>query len=210
MPRKRITFIVIPTNDGQMREYRFAPWVLTISGLAGIALLTLFTFFAVGYFGWEDQRKNLASLNDENEILLRNLELVRKGVGDLEKTVDVLVADDERLRYYHEMQPLETEGGVGGRSWYDDESGNRDLPTETFGFLPVSKRVMLRDLNLTVDRLQRQANRQVESFQEIEKKFLESQVGLRHFPTISPVPNERTWVSSGYGNRRSRLLPTSV
>ena len=81
--------------------------------------------------------------------------------------MDVLGADDERLRYYHEMQPLETEGGVGGRSWYDDESGNRDLPTETFDFLPVSKRVMLRDLNLTVDRLQRHANRHVESFPAI-------------------------------------------
>ena len=205
MPRKRITLIVIPTNDGQVREYRFAPWVLSIAALAGIGLISLFAFFATGYFGWEDQRENLALLSEENDILLRNLELVRKGVGDLEKTVEILAADDERLRYYHEMEPLSTEGGVGGRSWYSEEAGDRsgaDLPTETFDSLPSSKRIMLRDLNLTVDRLQRQANRQIESFQEIEKQFLESQDGLRHFPTISPVPRKRTWISSAYGQRK--------
>jgi murein DD-endopeptidase MepM/ murein hydrolase activator NlpD len=203
MPRKRITFIVIPTNDGQVREYRFAPWVLSASVVAGIGLATLFAFFAVGYFGWEDQRENLALLSEENDILLRNLELVRKGVGDLEKTVDVLRGDDERLRYYHEMEPLSTEGGVGGWTLHAEESGNRtDLPTETINSLPSSKRVMLRDLNLTVDRLQRQAHRQVESFQEIEQQFIESQEGLRHFPTISPVPKKRTWISSGYGSRK--------
>ena len=207
MPRKRVTFIVIPTNDGQVREYRFAPWLLTASVMAGIGLATLFAFFTVGYFGWEDQRENLALLSEENDILLRSLEVVRKGVGELEKTVEVLRADDERLRYYHEMEPLSTEGGVGGGPpLYPEESGDlADLPTETVNSLPSSKRIMLRDLNLTVDRLQRQAYRQVESFQEIEKQFLESQDGLKHFPTISPVPMKRTWISSGFGTSKGSV-----
>ena len=208
MPRKRITFIVIPTNDGQVREYRFAPWLLTASVVVGIGLATLLGFFAVSYFGWEDQRENLALLSEENDILLRKLELVRKGVGDLEKTVEVLRADDERLRYYHEMEPLSTEVGVGGSSYYTEESG--DGAIETVNSLPSSKRIMLRDLNLTVDRLQRQAYRQVESFQEIEKQFLESQDGLKHFPTISPVPMKRTWISSGFGHRKDPFTGRKV
>ncbi len=212
MPRKRVTFIVIPTNDGQVREYRFAPWLLTASVMAGIGLATLFAFFTVGYFGWEDQRENLALLSEENDILLRSLEVVRKGVGELEKTVEVLRADDERLRYYHEMEPLSTEGGVGGGlPLYTEESGDgADLPTETVNSLPSSKRIMFRDLNLTVDRLQRQAHRQVDSFQEIEKQFLESQDGLKHFPTISPVPMKRTWISSGFGNRKDPFTGQKV
>ena len=37
MPKKRITFIVIPANDGQVREYRFAPTHLRLGVLAAVA-----------------------------------------------------------------------------------------------------------------------------------------------------------------------------
>ena len=206
MPTKSITFIVIPTADGYVREYRFPPWLLgAAAAVCAVAAGALF-YYAAGYYRGGHEDHNLARLRDENEALTAKMELMRKDVRQLEKSMAALAADDERLRYYHEMEPLSAQarrGGMGGRYWKDHESGSgADSPRRNVHALPSAKRLTLERLSFAIDRLQMEARLQEESFKLIEREFLDSEENLSHFPTILPVPAKGTWISSNFGVRR--------
>ena len=195
MPRKRLTFIVIPANDGQVREYRFSPNLLYAALLAFACFVGSFAYFSRGYYQKTSEEEAIVALKAENGDLVRNVELVRKEVVDLEGTMEQLVADDDRLRDYHMMEPLSADirlGGVGG---------SEELPEEDMAALPEPKRQMVRELSTRIQKLKQMARFQEESFAEIENRFLESEGDLRHFPTIWPVPKNRAWISSGFGDR---------
>jgi murein DD-endopeptidase MepM/ murein hydrolase activator NlpD len=194
MPRKRITFIVIPANDGQVREYRFPSWMLWMGMLAAFCFMGAFGYFAKGFYLKVDQEEALEALGDENGELLRSVELTRREVQQLGETMEQLVADDDLLRAYHQMEPLSADMrqvGVGG---------SEDLP-EDFTALPLAKRKMVRELSQRIDYLKRMASLQEESFEEIEHKYLEKEGDLKHYPTISPVRKGTAWKSSPFGKR---------
>jgi len=195
MPRKRITFIVIPANDGQVREFYFSRWMLWAAALACFVFLGALGYYAEGYYKRVDQYENLAQLRTENDDLLRSVEVTRKSVGQLQETMEMLVADDERLRAFHMMEPLSEEERTGG-----GVGGSEELP-EDYTALPTHKRTLIEDLNIRIFRLRQEAQAQAESFKDIRRKYLESEGDLKHFPTISPVPRDKTWPSSSFGYR---------
>ncbi|MEW6752873.1 MAG: M23 family metallopeptidase [Candidatus Latescibacterota bacterium] len=194
MPRKRITFIIIPANDGQVREFllsRHALWggvLLVVAVLAGLAYTTH------GYLDRADQSRSLVQLEAENGGLLRSLEVTRRNVDKLASAMDVLALDDERLRAYHMMEPLVAEERMGG-------VGGSEEPPEVEAGLPEQKRALIEDLNSRIYRLQQEAGVQASSFAAIRQKFLERRGELRHFPTICPTPRARSWISSRFGYR---------
>ena len=194
MPKKRITFIVIPANDGQVREYRFASILLWLGVLVAFFFFGAFGYYTKGFYQKENQEQALQALQDENNDLFRSLELSRRGVERLENSMEQLVADDDLLRAYHQMEPLSADlrqVGVGG---------SEDLP-EAFAALPTQKRELVRDLSARIDALKRLASLQEESFEQIERKYLETQGNVKHLPTISPVRKGMAWMTSRFGER---------
>jgi murein DD-endopeptidase MepM/ murein hydrolase activator NlpD len=81
-------------------------------------------------------------------------------------------------------------GGVGG---------SEDLPEEDMASLPEPKRQMVRELSARIQQLKQMARFQEKSFAQIERRYLESEGDLRHFPTITPV--QKSWISSHFGDR---------
>ena len=194
MPKKRITFIVIPANDGQVREYRFPPWILWCAMLLAFSFCGAFGYYSKGFYQKVDQEQALEVLRDENGGLLRSIELSRREVEQLDETMVQLMADDDLLRAYHQMEPLSADirqVGVGG---------SEDLP-EDFTALPPEKREVVRKLSGRIDYLKRMASLQQESFEEIERKYLETQGNFKHLPTISPIRAGTAWKSSPFGER---------
>jgi len=194
MSRKRFTFIVIPPNDGQVREYRFP-----FAGLLAIGvLLSSFVFcggyYAVGYYLSVDQAFEISNLRSENKELTRSVERLGKSLVQMEDEIAVLGEDDERLRYLHQMEPLEIPGGIGGPE---------ELPTEEVAIASLSayKRTTLEGLRIKLESLQSQVRRQKESFGQIEQAFHDSAKGRNHVPTISPVERNKGWISSWFGQR---------
>ncbi len=193
MPRKRITFIVIPPNDGQMQEYKFSSGLLWL----GIGLLLL-TLGSLGYYSFDfhtriDQASRITELVEENQDLVRGLERSERGVDDLEQLMGKVVELDQRLRAHHNMDPMPT-AGVGGPEVPDD------LP-EDYTHLPVRKRALLEDLTVKIDRLQREAHLQVVSFDSLQARFNQNDENLLYIPAIAPVSKDKTWKSSGFGPR---------
>ena len=194
MPKKRITFIVIPANDGQVREYRFAAWILWCGLLTAVGFCGAFALYSKGFYEKVGQEQALEVLQDENDGLLRSIEISRREVQQLSETMNQLVADDDLLRAYHQMEPLSADMrqvGVGG---------SEDLP-EDFTTLSPEKREVVRKLSGRIDYLKRMASLQQESFEEIERKYLETQGNFKHLPTISPIRKGTAWKSSPFGER---------
>ena len=196
---KRSTFIVISPRDGQIREYGFFPRVLWLIALGGLGFVGMLGYYAYAQdFHQPGDQKALLALQDENKTLLHSLEQAREEVQQLGEAMDLLKATEDRLRAHHELEPLELEplaadqepGGVGGVE---------DLSEEFTSLLP-QKQLMMRDLSVRIDHLKRMINLQAESFEEIERKFEETNV--QYLPTISPVHEGRTWKSSSFGWRR--------
>jgi murein DD-endopeptidase MepM/ murein hydrolase activator NlpD len=194
MHRKRFTFILIPPNDGQVQEYRLTPRILAIAGMVAFIFLCAFGYYFTGFYSRADHQENLAQLRAENGELLRSIEHTRGVVYQLEKTMVVLREDDEKLRNYHQMEPLSADERLAG-------TGGPDEPPQLSSVLPARKRAALEDLNVDILRLQREAKIQEESFSLLENKFRESEEGWKHFPTISPVSSDHSWVSSRFGYR---------
>ena len=62
-------------------------------------------------------------------------------------------------------------------------------------------------MSVRIDHLKRMVNLQAESFEEIERKFEETNV--QYLPTISPVHEGRTWRSSSFGVAQRPLYRAS-
>jgi len=194
MPEKRITFIVIPANDGQVREFRFPPSILLFGMLVFFCFVGALGYYGNGFYQKVDQEELVEALQDENGDLLRSMELTRKDMQHLAETMDQLIADDDLLRAYHQMEPLSADlrqVGIGG---------SEDLP-EDFTALSPEKRELVRELSSRIDYLKRMASLQQESFEEIERRYLEKEGDLEHYPTISPVRPGTAWKSSPFGER---------
>ena len=193
MHRKRFTFILIPPSDGQVQEYRVTPRLLTMAGIVAFLFICAFGYYFTGYYSRADAQEDMYQLRAENGDLLRSIEHTRTVVSQFEKTMVILREDDEKLRNYHQMEPLsadERRAGVGGP----------EMPAPSSA-LPARKRAAIEDLNADILRLQREAKIQEESFSLLENKFRESEEGWKHFPTVSPVSSDHSWISSRFGYR---------
>ena len=199
MPRKRITFIVIPPNDGQVQEFRFSSkllWILGIACVAFIGALGYYAsgYYASGYYSRSDQYALLQQYEEENDELDDGLTRTTKRLGELELAMELLIEEDEELRAWHEMDPLSAEERLGGMG------GTEDLP-EDYTVLPERKRTLLTEIGSKIVQLQYQTKLQEESFNVIRGKFLENEENLKLLPSISPVPPKRTRRTSGFGKR---------
>ena len=56
-------------------------------------------------------------------------------------------------------------------------------------------------LRTCIDYLKRMASLQEESFEQIERKYLEKEGDLKHYPTISPIRKGTAWISSHFEQR---------
>ena len=200
MPRKRITFIVIPPNDGAVREYKFAPRLLWLATAASVVLMAALGYYSFHFHTTVDQTALLSELHQENAQLVIGLQHVRTEVADLEGAMASLAEDDQKLRAWHLLPPLSADvriGGIGGRDLPDAD----DMP-EDYTRLPERKRALLEDMSATIYRLQRESLLQEESFELLTRKFNENAEELRFMPAMSPVPRLDAWKSSPFGKRR--------
>ena len=160
MPRKRITFIVIPPNDGLVQEYRFSSTLMWMGGLLFMGFVCALGYYTSGYYTRVDQREEIAELQRENANLTKGLDRTKKKVNNLELAMQDLADDDQRLRNWHQMLVLTPEDRIGGM-------GGPDLPEEDYALLPIRKRELLVDLAGRIERLQVQVRQQEESLDKI-------------------------------------------
>ncbi|MDA0335734.1 MAG: M23 family metallopeptidase [bacterium] len=197
MPRKQITFIIIPPADGQVQEYKFASRLLWLGSFVLLGIVGALGYYALQFHTRVDQTLEIAALTEQNEQLVRSLDGTRRDLVHLEGQMDQLALQDQRLRDYHEMEPVRDEYGALGVGGNDDPE---DLPMD-YASLPARKRALLSDLSMRIDVLKREALYQRGSFAALEDTFRNNEANLRFIPAIWPVDRNKAWKSSDFGKR---------
>ena len=192
MPGKRINFIVIPQNDGRVREFGLSTRLLWSGGLTLSLLAGLFGYYAFQYHTRPDSGADLAGLRGENVLLEARLDSARRDLGRLEAVVGKL-AGQEGLDD-PDVGSGDQAPGVGGRQLPDD-------PPHYSTARPAEERI--EDLSLRIQALQREALYQLTSSQSLIETFEANKENLLYVPTIWPVADVRSiWISSGFGDRK--------
>ena len=83
MPRKRVTFIAIPPNDGQVHEFKFSTKLLFLLGVFCFALVGALCYYSLGYYAHTEEQGLLASLREENRLLVEGLERNDKEIDEM-------------------------------------------------------------------------------------------------------------------------------
>ena len=195
MPRKRVTFIVIPPNDGQVHEFKFSTKLLLLLGVFCLAFVGALCYYSLGYYAHTEEQGVIASLQEENGVLAEGLERSRKDIDEMVGAMNDLAVQDQILRNLHDMDILTEDDrnfGMGG--------GVEELPDD-YTQLPLAKRRLLEDISSRLNRLQIEAKEQERSFDVLHASYLKNERNRDTLPTIAPVPRVRTRISSGFGKR---------
>jgi murein DD-endopeptidase MepM/ murein hydrolase activator NlpD len=133
-----------------------------------------------------------ASLKRENQQLAVQYELVNKRLSEIENVLyDVQRRDDNVYRVIFEADPIPStvrQAGTGGVNRYKDLEGYASAD------LVIATRKRL-------DRIAKQLYVQSVSFDEVASLAIRKQELLASIPSIQPIPDDKTQVSSGFGER---------
>ena len=190
-------------------KYRFNPDTLNferirVSGWQKLkrTLLALLPGLLVGVLGiflafqWIDSPKE-ASLKRENQQLAVQYELVNRRLNEIETVLnDIQRRDDNVYRVIFEADPIPAnvrQAGIGGSNRYKDLDGYASSD------LVIATRQRL-------DRIAKQLYVQSLSLDEVANLALRKQELLASIPSIQPIPNDKTQISSGFGERLHPIL----
>ncbi|MEO5585357.1 MAG: M23 family metallopeptidase, partial [Flavobacteriales bacterium] len=133
-----------------------------------------------------------ATLRRENQQLQVEYELINKQLADMENVLgDIERRDDNVYRVIFEADPIPANvrmAGIGGVNRYKDLEGfaNSELVIGT------RKRL---------DKIAKQMYVQSLSLDEVGSLVLRKQEMLASIPSVEPIPQDQTRVSSGFGDR---------
>ncbi|MBX2984139.1 MAG: M23 family metallopeptidase [Flavobacteriales bacterium] len=185
-------------------KYRFNPDTLNferirISGWkkvkrVSLALAPGLIFGVVGIFlafQFIDSPKE-ATLRRENQQLMVEYELINKQLADMENVLaDIERRDDNVYRVIFEADPIPSNvrmAGIGGVNRY------RDLQGFANSELVIGTRKRL-------DKIAKQMYVQSLSLDEVGSLVLRKQEMLASIPSVEPIPQDQTRLSSGFGER---------
>lgn len=136
------------------------------------------------------------ALKDENKTLISQLKKAELSILDIENQLDVIAKlDNEMYRSILGLDPILEDlrvAGIGGADIYSD-----------FDFHSKDASEILRRTASKLDKLERQMNVQMLSFDEIKSYYNSNQNRLRNIPAIKPVNGI---ILSGYGMRPHPVL----
>ncbi len=136
------------------------------------------------------------ALKDENKTLINHLKKAEVSILDIENKLTIIAKNDnEMYRSVLGMDPVSEDlrmAGVGGADIYSD-----------FNFYSEETSEILRRTASKLDKLERQINGQMDSFDEIKNYYNFNKNRLRNIPAIKPVNGI---ILSGYGMRPHPVL----
>jgi len=191
MATKRLTLLVIPHTNAGVRELSIRYGVLWV--VAVVLLLFGASFYAIQYHTKIWREAELTEVRTENTELIGRIRRVNDQISGLKKKMSLLAQRGEMLRVLAELerpdsavQPTGIGGPVQGQGLEDP-------------FLSSRAAAFVENVQVNIDELLRDAEIELTSFEEIERRLHHKKEILDHTPSIVPATG---YFSSGFGFRR--------
>jgi murein DD-endopeptidase MepM/ murein hydrolase activator NlpD len=117
--RKRYSFLYLPEDDGQSREFRVPTWALALVGGGGLLLLLLAGLYVVDWSVGAAWRPGGSPLVQENQALRREVDTFDERVAALQGDLDRVFEYQQLVAAVVDVEPLDAQaraGGMGGRA----------------------------------------------------------------------------------------------
>jgi murein DD-endopeptidase MepM/ murein hydrolase activator NlpD len=191
-----------PESGGRARSFRLRPSVAYLAGgvCAGFLLLVLAWF--LGFLGERQAIYQLSRYEAENQHLVASLAAIENRTDRLAQALDDLAAREQRFRVLSGLPLLDEElyaVGIGGPTLNGEAGG-------PFDALAPELASTSRSLTMDLDQLLRRAELLSSSLAEATDSVAAQQDLFGRRPTIYPVLDERSWISSGFSYNRLHPL----
>ncbi len=187
MGSKKYSFLLIPSDNNQVKNFTFS--VFSIYILSGIAILflSISVYWGYSYFEYKMDNSRLEKLQTENKFLVDRLQEMGNIVDEAKARMDNIAEKDKNIRMVFDIPEIDPEMrqlGTGGASEPEE------IPLQ--GKLAYN----LYTLQDEIEVLLRTAEFENDSFDEILSELTNKKYVLDHTPSIIPCTG---YFSRGFG-----------
>lgn len=190
---KRLTLLVIPHTSSGVREFSIRYGVLWVVAGAAVLLLCGASFYAIGYHTKIWYEAELVEAQTENAELVGQIRSTNAQIYSLKEKMALLAQHGEMLRVLAELERPDSvlqPDGIGGAL--------QGRGPEALTLSPQTA-AYIEDVQTSIDELLQDAEIELASFEEIERRLHHKREILDHTPSIVPAAG---YFSSGFGFRR--------
>lgn len=193
MDRRILNILIVPDDGGDVRRFRmpvFSLWAI----VAGAAVLLALVLCAIGVY-WNSHHisQELSETQQENQILHRDLSQFESDLALLEVRLQAAAEMENQARLLAGLVPLEEETrllAVGGP----------DLSIHTKDLEPGLV-LRLSSIEEQIDEMEKDVGLQEASYREVLTTLRQRADELQRTPTIVPLRDDDSYLSSGFGRR---------
>lgn len=196
------TIQILPEGSGRSHSYRVRKRTVRIALCAVAGLAALASALTLGIMGRSDAMGELARYRAENEQLAASLEAMERRASLFTQALDDISVREQRFRVVAGLPLLDPDVysvGVGGPGGPPAERGG------LFDLAPERARTA-GDVSLELDQLTRRAELLEASLAEAADSIESRRELYQRVPSIWPVVDSDSWISSGFSYNRMHPL----
>jgi hypothetical protein len=190
-----LTLIIVPHQSGKTVTLRLPTWLAKTMAVFAVFILLGLVGVTTGYVGKFVDASMLQTLKLENRILRDKMSEFGTTLAGLQGQLNDFVNFDSKVRMMTGLSPIDPDVrqvGVGGIT-------TAPLPE---GITPGTA-AKLQTVQQDLEKLDREARLQLESFEAIIAALNDKQEMWNHLPSIQPTPG---WINCPFGVRRDPLV----
>lgn len=190
-----LTLIIVPHQSGRTVTLRLPTWLAKTLAVFAVFILMGLVLVTTGYVNKVVDVSMLQTLKLENRILRDKVSEFGATLAGLQGQIDDFVNFDSKVRMMAGLSPIDPDVrqvGVGGITPAPLPEGITNGTSSD-----------LQTVQQNLEKLDREARLQLESFEVIVSALSEKQEMWNHLPSIQPTPG---WIISTFGIRRDPLV----
>jgi murein DD-endopeptidase MepM/ murein hydrolase activator NlpD len=186
--RKRYSFLYLPEDDGQSREFRVPAWALALVGGGGLLLVLVAGLYVVDWSVGAAWRPGGSPLAHENQALQREVDTFDARVAALQGDLDRVFEYQQLVAAVVDVEPLDAQaraGGMGGRApLVDDHELSSVTRAPDLETLLYQARIQHRGMAALLDTLaaRQDVRDRIPSIRPCDIGWLSSRYGMRNDP----------------------------
>ena len=190
-------YILHSESEDNIKQFHFSN--TQIIGLVLVCLVVLSSFLLVGadYISNSLYDKRLKEFKSSYSAVAGNIDAIQSRLEELDQQILDIEEKDKAVRLYAGMPEVDKDIrklGVGGALHKDSRILNNLAPA-------IGKEIS--DLHLDIEKLSRQVNFELASYESIYKKVKDDIDRIRHIPSIRPVSGG--FLNSSFGYRQDPI-----